>query len=162
MYCPECGGEYRPGIETCPTCEVPLTEERDARFGPSSAFRAGTLGQPPRASMEDPDAPRGPRLAPPFVDLVGFIDESEARAARGRLKEAKIVCELVIRDAFGPGIDGEVAGDEYWIRVPGDAAAAAADLLGLEPVLREDACPSCGAPLEEDEDCLRCGHARES
>jgi hypothetical protein len=97
------------------------------------------------------------------VDLVGFIDESEARTARRRLKEAGMTCELVIGDAFGPGTDGEnVVGDEYWIRVPGASFSAAADLLGLEPVLSEDACPSCGAPLQGDEDCARCGQAHGS
>src|SRR5436309_2871974 len=106
MYCPACGGEYLPGIETCPTCEVALTEEG------------------PRES-EAPRSP-SPRLVPVMVDLVGFIDEHEARDARRRLKGAKIPSELVIRDAFHPaGSDGmepqpldEQAGDEYWIRVP--------------------------------------------
>jgi hypothetical protein len=28
MYCPICSGEYRDGIETCPTCDVPLTADR--------------------------------------------------------------------------------------------------------------------------------------
>lgn len=30
MICPECGAEYRPGIETCADCGVPLTAEPPA------------------------------------------------------------------------------------------------------------------------------------
>lgn len=136
MYCPECGGEYRPGIEMCPTCEVKLTEVLALE------------------SASD----RGPRLVPRLVDLVGFIDEQEARDARGRLKAAGIKCELVIREAVGTNGEGDV-GDEFWIRVAGHVAEAAADALGLEPVLSENVCPSCGAPLQEDEDCQRCGRS---
>jgi hypothetical protein len=134
MHCPDCGGEYRPGITMCPTCEVALTEEKGAGGGVQSAFGS-----------------RGPRLVPTLVDLIGYVDEIEAREVRKKLKAAGIACELVIRDA-----DGEEEGDEFWIRVPGAKAHEAAELLHVEEVLSDSACPSCGAHLEEDEDCPAC------
>jgi len=142
MHCPECGGEYRTGIVDCPTCEVPLVEER----------------------VEGPAPAREPRIAPVLLDLVGFIDEHEARDARGRLRAARITSELVIRDAPASASsveDGEAA-DEYWIRVPASQAHAAAEVLELQAVLSEDACPFCGAPVEGEGDCPRCGHRLES
>jgi hypothetical protein len=97
-----------------------------------------------------------------MVDLMGFVDEAEARDARTRLKAANVACELVVRDAFGPK-----GGDEYWIRVPATSAAEAASTLGASggftteeltgtAHLSEDRCPSCGASLDPDEDCPRC------
>jgi len=146
MFCPKCEGEYREGIEMCPTCEVALVEDLSER--------------PP-----EPPAPMPARLASAMVDLIGFVDETEARGARATLRAANVPCELVIRDATGPS---RVAGvDEYWIRVPATSAAAAAAAIGSTaisnaeyqesaPELREDACPSCGQILGPDEDCPRC------
>lgn len=139
MYCPECGGEYRPEITLCPTCEVALTDTLE---------RAGGRRLQPR-------------MVPTLVDLVGFIDEREARDARQRLKDAKIPCELVIRDAEGSNGEGEGGvGDEFWIRVKGTVVEAAADTLGLELALSDDNCYSCGAPLDESDTCGRCGATR--
>jgi hypothetical protein len=146
MFCPKCEGEYRIGIEMCPTCEVALVEDLSER-------------------PAEPPAPMPARLASAMVDMIGFVDEAEARSARVALRAANVTCELVIRDAFGPQGGGE--GDEYWIRVPAGSAAAAAaalssagitnaELQASTPDLREDACPSCGAPLGQDEDCPRC------
>jgi hypothetical protein len=146
MFCPQCEGEYREGIEMCPTCEAVLIADLAER--------------PP-----EPPGPMPARLASAMIDLIGFVDEAEARSARAALKAANVSCELVIREAFGPG-SGRGA-DEYWIRVPAGSAAAAATALGsaglsgaehqtAAPDLREDACPSCGAPLGPDEDCPRC------
>jgi hypothetical protein len=143
MYCPQCEGEYRAGIRRCPTCEVDLVED---------------LSERPAAPP--PDMPA--RLASAMVDLMGFVDEAEARDARTRLKAANVACELVVRDAFGPK-----GGDEYWIRVPATSAAEAASTLGASggftteeltgtAHLSEDRCPSCGASLDPDEDCPRC------
>ena len=81
------------------------------------------------------------------------VDDVQARDARERLRAAKIPCELVIREAFGPESRG---GDEFWIRVASANVPQAQETLGLEPILQEDACPSCGAPLGPDEDCPRC------
>lgn len=146
MFCPQCEGEYREGITLCPTCEVGLVED---------------LSQVPLAAPE----PMPARLASAMVDLVGYVDEVQARDARARLKAVNIPCELVVRDAFGP--PSETTGDEYWIRVPGSSAGDAVKALGtaaltlgdLEetpPDLQEDRCPSCGASLGPDEDCTRC------
>lgn len=167
MYCPQCEGEYRPGIMTCPTCEVPLVEN---------------LGEVPPPRFKEP------RLAPELIDLVGFTDEHEARDARQRLREAKIPCELVIRDAHGLAESEDAGGepgdapwrprsafgdrtpaagsdegprDEFWIRVPGTKAHAAADVLHLDSGIAEDTCPSCGAPIEGEGDCPKCGYRLE-
>jgi len=136
VYCPECEGEYREGIDSCPSCEVALVPELGSMAG----------------KRTEPTAISG-RGAPALWDLVGYVDEKSARDARERLKATKISCELVIRDAFGPDAHG---GDEFWIRVAVADAAEAQAALGLEPILKEDACPSCGAPLGPDEDCARC------
>jgi len=146
MFCPQCEGEYREGIEMCPTCERALVEDLSGR------------------PLEPPE-PMPARLASAMVDLIGFVDEAEARSARAALKAANVTCELVIRDAFGP--QGGAKGDEYWIRVPAasaaDAAAALAsagvthaDYQQSTPYLSDDACPSCGKPLGPDEDCPSC------
>ena len=145
MYCPRCEGEYREGITICPTCDLTLVVELS--------------DVPP-----EPPAPMPARLASAMVDLLGFVDEAEARAARAALKAARVPCELVIRDAFGPGRAGE--NDEFWIRVPATSAADAAAVLrsagiaGAEQAstdaLSEDRCPSCGASLDPEEDCPRC------
>ena len=145
MYCPECGGEFRPGIEICTTCDVPLTDEP----APKSHLKSGAGGGDE------------PRLAPSWFDLVGYLDEREGRDARRRLKEARIPSELVIRDAFGQR-EGKEAGDEYWIRVPGDSVRSALEVLELDRTLGEDACTSCGAPLQGGDQCPRCGHAYEA
>jgi len=105
------------------------------------------------------------RLASALVDLIGFVDEAEARRARAALKAGGMPCELVIRDAFGPGKSADE--DEYWIRVPATSASDAVVVLGnaglgnamtpeTPPELSEDHCPSCGALLAPDEDCPRC------
>ena len=136
MYCPECEGEYREGIDTCPSCEVALVT---ALTGPMLRHVAPS------------DLPG--REAPRLWDLTGYVDEASARDARAKLKAAGILSELVIRDAFGPDARG---GDEFWIRVALADGAEAQETLGLEPALKDDACPSCGAPLGPDEDCARC------
>src|SRR6185436_2514815 len=102
MFCPQCEGEYREGIEMCPTCEVALVA--DLSVLPSAA-------PAPRGDTMFPAAAERGELA--MVDLIGFVDEADARAARATLKAADVPSELVIRDAFGPGSS---KGDEYWIR----------------------------------------------
>ncbi len=108
--------------------------------------------------MRSPGAARaGPRIAPPYVDLVPFLDEAEARAARRRLKEDRIPSELVIRDGE-PGENGEPV-EECWIRVPGSAVRAAELALQLDQELGEDACTICGAPFGPDGVCEQCAGA---
>ena len=148
MYCPECGGEYRKGIETCPTCEVPLTEVLDAGGGRGGGLAVRGEGMP------------GPRVAPAYVDLVQFEDEVEARAARGRLREARIPSELVVRD--GDADAGAEPVEEFWVRVPGAAVRAAADALHLDQELSEDTCPICGAAFGSEGVCPHCAETFEA
>lgn len=145
MYCPECEGEYRKGIEICPTCEVSLVAELP---GPDEPHGGGA---------DAGGGHVGARIAPPYVDLVPFLDEAEARAARRKLKEERIPSELVIRDGE-PGESGEPA-EECWIRVPGSAVRAAELALQLDQELGEDACTICGAPFGPDGVCQKCAGA---
>ena len=148
MWCPDCGGEYRQGIEICPTCEVALTEHLEPARG-----RGGYGG--PHGGHPAGDHEPGPRLAAPMADLVGYQDESHARDARKRLKAAKLHSELVIRDAEGTA-PGDEPADEYWIRVPVRVAREAAEILDIDESLDEDGCPSCGGPLGTDGICRPC------
>jgi hypothetical protein len=140
MFCPKCEGEYRAGIFVCPTCEVSLTETLDRGAGKAAGARRRTY-----AGM---------------FDLVGFVDEREARDARQRLRSGSIPSELVIRDA--PAAPDGAPVDEYWIRVPMASAQPAAEILGLDAAVPEGACPSCGAPVEGEGDCPHCGHVLEA
>ena len=153
MFCPQCEGEYREGIEMCPTCEVALVA--DLSVLPSAA-------PAPRGDTMFPAAAERGELA--MVELIGFVDEADARAARATLKAADVPSELVIRDAFGPGSS---KGDEYWIRVAEDSKPAALAALGstgptkaeyqsASLYLSEDRCPSCGDLLPPDADCPHC------
>jgi len=144
MWCPECEGEYRKGIEVCPTCEVTLTEH------PEPAGLHARQGE-----MPEGDGGHVPRLAPPLIDLVGYQVESHARDARRRLKASGLHSELVIRDAEGTAPSEESA-EEFWIRVPARIAREAAEILNVDESLGEEACPSCGGPLDEDGVCRPC------
>ena len=74
MYCPECGGEYRPSIVECPTCEVALTDLPKVKDEAVEAQGAAVY----------------------FVDLQGYTDEQEAKEARRKLRQAGIDAMLQI------------------------------------------------------------------
>ena len=145
MWCPECGGEYRPGIEMCPVCEVVLTES--LHQGDDEAVRLRGGGAAPSAAPH-------PVSSSGLADLAHYETENEAREARGRLREAKIQSEMVVRDAEGSGA-GDIV-EEYWIRVPEEVLGAAIELLGSQDTLSDDICYTCHGPFDSDGTCPRC------
>ena len=145
MWCPECAGEYRPGIEMCPVCEVALTESLHQES--DEDVRAPGGGAAPSAASN-------PLSSSEFVELAHYQTENEAREARGQLKEARIPSEMIVRDAEGSG-EGEMD-EEYWIRVPETALGAAIALLGSQDSLSDDLCYTCHGPFDSDGTCPRC------
>lgn len=149
MLCPECHGEYRRGITQCAICDVALVERLTEE-----------LPHP------DPQSPAGPADAArpgrvEHVDLIGYVDLDNARAARAKLKEAGIPCELVVREIEPSPHEtaapqATAAADEFWVRVPGAHAGAANDLLLDDFKLADDACPSCGGALDARGECAAC------
>jgi hypothetical protein len=78
-FCPKCGYEYVPGIETCPECRAALSPE-----------------PPPPAPEEIPEA---------YVRLVTLSDPAAAPVFQGTLQEAGV--RVIVRN-YGP-ITGALA-----------------------------------------------------
>jgi predicted RNA-binding Zn-ribbon protein involved in translation (DUF1610 family) len=149
MFCPDCGGEYRPGIERCATCGVPLVDH------PHASARARAI---PHASGG------ADRDSEPTVNYCGFLSLDEARHARDQLRRERILTEIVIREASGAD-PREPAVEEYWLRVPPKAFEATTRILGYDEAGdagdAEDepfSCSACGQKVSADATaCPRCG-----
>jgi hypothetical protein len=150
MFCPECGGEYRHGIDRCATCDVPLV---DRAGSPSRGAEANeTFG---RSTDGDGD---------PAANYCGFLALDEARNARDQLRREGIRSEIAIRESSEADLK-EPAVEEYWLRVPPKALAAVARILGYDeaseaPEVEEEPfrCSACGQNVSADAAaCPRCG-----
>lgn len=156
MYCPVCGSEYRPGITRCGSCDVDLVDD----------FAAGASAGSPNARVTAVVAADEPMAA-----YCGFLALADARHARDLLRREGIGSEIVIRDVAGRD-RGAPAKEEYWLRLPARAFAAAARILGYDEVPVEAsaadpeegfACSVCGARVgADDEACPGCGERFET
>ncbi len=150
MFCTECGSEYRPGIERCPTCDVPLVESAEEAAVRPQAARSGARGAHPDSE--------------PLLTYCGFLALEEARHARDSLRREGIRAEIAIREAPDSDLRSAVQ-EEYWLRVPVRAFEAASRILGYDEADdahgAEDApftCSACGAKVAVDAaSCPRCG-----
>jgi hypothetical protein len=109
MYCPECGGEFRPGVADCPDCRVPLVE---------------TL---PRVTQAHPDLE--------LVTVFTAADPAAVLTAESLLAEAGVPFEKTgdgLQDLFGAGRLGtgfNILVGPVRFRVPEERAAEARELL---------------------------------
>jgi predicted RNA-binding Zn-ribbon protein involved in translation (DUF1610 family) len=149
MFCPDCGSEYRPGIERCATCNVPLVER------PHATAHARVVSQGSRGSDRDSE---------PLLTYCGFLAVDEARHARDSLRREGIRADIVIREAPESDLRDPVE-EEYWLRVPVKGFEAASRILGYDeaedPHGASDApfsCSACGETVSAvSTSCPRCG-----
>ncbi len=146
MFCPDCHGEYRPGIDQCPTCGVDLVEDL-------GAARAGARGRSEAAPVE----------SEPLLTYCGFLGLEDARQARDLLRREGIRSEIAIREAPGSDLHAPPQ-DEYWLRVAHRDFAAATSILGYDEAREAEmggeglTCSVCGSPVGAEEAfCPRCG-----
>ncbi len=103
-YCTECRGEYEPGVDRCPDCDLPLVE---------------TLS--PENADIDPDAS--------LVEIYSAPGDTEALVIKGLLESEGIMCSLssdVPHSVLPVEIDGLGA---VRISVANDEAERAAELI---------------------------------
>jgi hypothetical protein len=117
MYCPECGGEFLPGIFECPDCRVALVEELPTQMHPDLEL----------------------------VTVLTAGDPAAVVAAESLLAEAGVPFEKTgdgLQDLFGAGRLGtgfNILVGPVRFRVPKERAEEAREILeGLEHEPAED------------------------
>jgi len=155
-YCPECRGEFRPGMVACPNCEVPLQDQPPADISTSKEpIQRGELKSlcpattPEEADflisiLTENDIPavllesRPPDSQSPLVtvgagDIV--VGEMDLPRAKQILAEMEKDSEILPEEAEGGEDDEGLVCDECGAEVgPGDTK-----------------CAHCGAEFEEEE-----------
>ncbi len=146
MFCPKCRCEFRPGFTRCVSCDVDLVDDLST------------------VKPEEVDAPEPEPVLIRFAEVCGYLDLDEARHARDRLHDSRIVSELVIRTSPETPAGGPVV-EEYWLRADARQIKRVQALLegsGTAPAEHESAgsfkCSNCGRPVREEESfCANCG-----
>lgn len=117
MYCPNCGAEYRQGVETCADCDVALVHE------------------PPDASEED-------HQAPDYVEVFETSDVDLIPVIKSLLDGAEIPYLTRgegLMDLFPSQLGGIYHSTaQVKFRVPAERAAEAQKLLEEAPRAYED------------------------
>jgi hypothetical protein len=114
MFCPNCKDEFRPGFARCASCDVDLVDDLDQ------------LPPEPEAATAVQAEPSTLRRAP-MADYCGFMDLSEARHARDRLRREGIGADILIRETPESTLDS--VHEEYWLRVEAQHSRQATQLL---------------------------------
>jgi hypothetical protein len=146
MFCPTCRDEFRAGFTRCARCEVDLIDD----LSQLDAEQSRTKAPPPQAPMV-------------MADYCGFFSLQEATQARERLRQERIISEIVLREPPDPDWDAPPQ-DEFWLRVDvsraGEVQKLMAEAEGKTPPKPPEtfACGECGhAVAEADEACPGCG-----
>jgi len=127
MYCPSCKDEFRAGFTRCAACNLDLVDD------------LSTVA----ANAEETTKPR-PAPPSPMAEYCGFFSLDEARAARDRLRGARIRADIVIRES--PGSDlGAAPDEEYWLRVEASRYARVPSILGFDASETEGEAGDAGA-----------------
>ena len=155
-YCPECRGEFRHDIVTCPNCEAPLQDQLPAKTsGPEPPLYRGEprilcLATTPEEAdflislLAEHNIPAAlvesqPRdLELPLVTVgAGDIEVGEMDVPR-----AKLILEELEKDSAILPEESECGEDDEGF---------VCDTCGAEVGPRDQACPQCGAEFEEEE-----------
>lgn len=154
--CPECGGEYRETVESCPDCGVPPLVKPPAVEEPAFVADEGSL---PRAASPDLET----LVETTLEHTKGVIGRLEDAGIRFRVERLEPPDSRSLSPAFGiPAYAGS-----YAVQVTSGDLAAALEVWNryyrsLVPdgftEAREGSCPACGAFLSPGrEECRECG-----
>jgi len=114
VFCPSCKDEFRPGFTRCANCDVDLVDDLD------QAAAEPETEAPVQANP-------GELRRAPMADYCGFLDLTDARHARDRLRGEGIGADILIRET--PESTPDTIHEEFWLRVEAQQHRRAAQLL---------------------------------